>query len=46
MSERQKLRLLAVNIILTTAGVKVSDSMKKAVENIERERQARQIARA
>lgn len=46
MSERQKLRLLAVNLILLNAGVKISDNMKKAVENIEKERQARQIARA
>ena len=46
MSERQQLRLLAVNLILLNAGVKVSDNMKKIVENIEKERQARQIARA
>ena len=46
MSERQKLRLLAVNLILINAGVKISDSMKKVVENIEKERQAQQIARA
>ena len=46
MSERQKLRLLAVNLILINAGVKISDNMKKVVENIEKERQAQQIARA
>lgn len=46
MSEKQKLRLLAVNLILINAGVKISDNMKKAVENIEKERQAQQIARA
>ena len=44
MSERQKLRLLAVNLILINAGVKISDNMKKVVENIEKERQAQQIA--
>lgn len=46
MSERQKLRLLAVNLILLNAGVKISDNMKKIVESIEKERQAQQIARA
>ena len=46
MSERQKLRLLAVNLILVNAGVKVSDKMQKVVENIEKERTARLISRA
>lgn len=46
MSERTKQKILAVYLILTTAGVKVSDNMKKAVENIEKERQAQQMARA
>ena len=46
MSERHKLRLLAVNLILLNAGVKISDKMQKVVENIEKERQAQQIARA
>ena len=46
MSERQKNKLLAVYLILTTAGYKVSDGLKKAVEDIEAERLARRIARA
>lgn len=46
MSERQKNKLLAVYLILTTAGVQVSDGLKKAVENIEKERAARIISRA
>ena len=46
MSEKQKNKLLAVYLILTTAGVKVSDGLKKAVENIEAEKMARRIARA
>ena len=44
MSERQKNKLLAVYLILTTAGVQVSDSLKKAAEDIKNERIARQIA--
>lgn len=46
MSERQKNRLLAVYLILVNAGLQVSDSMKKAVENIERERLAERVAKA
>ena len=44
MSERQKNKLLAVYLILTTAGVQVSDGLKQAVEDIKNERIARQIA--
>ena len=44
MSERQKNKILAVYLILVNAGVKVSDSMKKAVEGIERERISRKVA--
>ena len=46
MSERQKNKILAVYLILTTAGVKVSDSLKKAVQDIEKEQAARIISRA
>ena len=44
MSERQKNKILAVYLILVNAGVNVSDSLKKAVQDIEKERIARQIA--
>ena len=44
MSERQKNKILAVYLILTTAGYKVSDGLKKAVEDIEREKAATYIA--
>lgn len=46
MSERTKQKILAVYLILTTAGVKVSDGLKKAVESIEQEQAARIISRA
>lgn len=46
MSERTKQKILAVYLILTTAGVKVSDSLKKAVADIEQEQAARIISRA
>ena len=46
MSERQKNKILAVYLILVNAGVKVSDGLKKAVEDIEAERLAQRIARA
>lgn len=45
MSERQKNKILAVYLILVNAGVNVSDSLKKAVEDIEKERTARAVAR-
>jgi len=45
MSERTKQKIMAVYLILTTAGYKVSDSLKKAVESIEQEQDARIIAR-
>ena len=44
MSERQKNKLLAVYLILTTAGYAVSDSLKKAVADIEKEKAATYIA--
>ena len=44
MSEKQKNKLLAVYIILTTAGVKVSDSLKRAVEKIKNEKAAAYVA--
>lgn len=46
MSEKQKNKLLAVYLILTTAGYKVSDGLKKAVQDIEKEKAARIISRA
>lgn len=46
MSERQKNKILAVYLILVNAGVNVSDSLKKAVEDIEKEKAARMVARA
>ena len=44
MSERQKNKILAVYLILTTAGVKVSHSLKKAVQDIEKEKAAAYVA--
>lgn len=44
MSERQKNKILAVYLILVNAGVNVSDSLKKAVQDIERERISRKVA--
>ena len=44
MSERQKNKLLAVYLILTTAGVQVSDGLKQAVEDIKNERAAAYVA--
>ena len=44
MSERQKNKLLAVYLILTTAGANVSDGLKKAVEKIKNERAAAYVA--
>lgn len=46
MSEKQKNKILAVYLILTTAGYAVSDSLKKAVQDIEKEKAARIISRA
>lgn len=46
MSEKQKNKLLAVYLILTTAGYAVSDGLKKAVQDIEKEKTARIISRA
>ena len=46
MSERQKNKILAVYLILVNAGVQVSDSLEKAVQDIEKERAARMVARA
>ena len=46
MSERQKNKILAVYLILANAGINVSDSLKKAVQDIEKERAARIISRA
>ena len=44
MSERQKNKLLAVYLIYVTAGVRISDSLKRAVERIEAERVAQKVA--
>lgn len=46
MSERQKNKLLAVYLILVNAGLNVSDSLRKAVQDIEKEKAARIISRA
>lgn len=46
MSERTKQKILAVYLILTTAGMRVSDSLEKAVRDIEKEQAARIISRA
>ena len=45
MSERQKNKLLAVYLILTNAGISVSDGLRKAIEKIENERAAAIVAR-
>lgn len=45
-TERQKNKILAVYLILVNAGINVSDSLKKAVQDIEKERAARIISRA
>lgn len=45
MSERQKNKLLAVYLIYVTAGMRISDSLKRAVERIENERAAAIVAR-
>lgn len=45
MSERQKNKLLAVYLIYVTAGMRISDSLKRAVERIEKERAAAIVAR-
>lgn len=44
MSERQKNKILAVYLIYVTAGVRISDSLKRAVERIEAERVAQKVA--
>ena len=44
MSERQKNRIMALYLIYTTAGMRISDSLKKAVEKIENERAAAYVA--
>lgn len=44
MSERQKNRIMALYLIYVNAGVKVSDSLKKAVEKIKDERAAAYVA--
>lgn len=45
MSERQKDKILAVYLILINAGINVSDGLKKAVADIEKERAAVVVAR-
>jgi len=44
MSERTKQKIMAVYLILTTAGVQVSDGLKQAVEKIKNERAAAYVA--
>lgn len=44
MSERQKNKLLALYLIYSNAGMRVSDSLKKIVQNIEREKAAAYVA--
>ena len=46
MSEHTKNKILAVYLILITAGVKVSDGLEKVVRDIEKEQTARIISRA
>lgn len=46
MSERTKDVILAKYIILKNAGARISESMRKAVEAIERERMAVKVAKA
>lgn len=45
MSERQKNRLLAVYLIYVNAEMRISDSLKRAVADIEKERAAAIVAR-
>lgn len=44
MSERQKNKLLALYLIYSNAGMRVSDSLKKIVQDIEREKAAAYVA--
>lgn len=44
MSERQKNRIMALYLIYVNAGVKISDNLKKIVQNIEREKAAAYVA--
>ena len=44
MSERQKNRIMALYLIYINAGVKVSDSLRKAVQKIENEKAAAYVA--
>jgi len=46
MSERQKNKIMALYYIYVNAGMRISDSLKKAVESIEQEQAARIISRA
>jgi len=45
MSERQKNRIMALFLIYSNAGMRISDSLKRAVERIENERAAAIVAR-
>ena len=44
MSERQKNKIMALYYIYVNAGMRISDSLKKAVESIEQERAAAYVA--
>ena len=44
MSERQKNRIMALYLIYVNAGMRVSDSLKKIVQDIEKERAAAYVA--
>ena len=44
MSERLKNKILALYLIYSNAGVKISDDLKKAVQNIEKEKAAAYVA--
>ena len=44
MSEKQKNRIMALYLIYVNAGVKISDTLKKAVQNIEKEKAAAYVA--
>lgn len=44
MSERQKNKLLALYLIYSNAGMRVSDSLKKIVQDIEKEKAAAYVA--
>lgn len=46
MSERQKNRIMALYLIYVNAGMRISDSLRKAVQDIEKEKAARIISRA